>query len=89
MPIPRVWVQYLGGALGQRAGQNMKVTSRSSGCHGTCRPPRVEGSLPGPFELELKPECRFFSRRARMSVADGRGATCLWSLRKDLVVARS
>lgn len=45
---------YLGGALGQRAGQYMEVTSRYSGCRGTCRPLRVEGSLPGPFELELE-----------------------------------
>lgn len=45
---------YLGGALGQRVGQYMEVTSRYSGCRGTCRPLRVEGSLPGPFELELE-----------------------------------
>lgn len=51
----------------------MKVTSRSSGCHGTCRPLRVEGSLPGPFEAELKPEYGFVSRGGRMS-AVGRGA---------------
>lgn len=44
----------LGGALGQRAGQYMEVTSRDSGCHGTCRPLRVEGSLPSPFEQFLQ-----------------------------------
>lgn len=61
----------LGGALGQRAGQYMKATSKSSGCHGTCRPLRVEGSLSGPFEPELKPDYSFFSRGGRMNTEDG------------------
>lgn len=67
---------YLGGAVGQSAGQYMKVTSGSSGCHGTSRLLRVEGSLRGTFELELEARVQFLWQERKHEHCRWKGTLC-------------
>lgn len=61
----------------------MKVTSGSSGCHGTSRPLRVEGSLLGTFELELEARVQFLWQERKHEHCRWKGTLCLCAFSEE------